>query len=413
MKFHLQSWLNLKFDIKIGVFLKQEKESPERDDNNISQKVKDGKHYICNRIFTFPLFFYNSSQRCVIISPEYKVKGREKMENRRIRIVDIADELGLSTATVSNVIHGKTKKISDETVRRVQELLEEKQYIPSMAGILLAQNNSRIIGVVVNNHEKYEAHVLEDNFIAAALNELSLEIEQAGYFMMVKTATRWEEIGRFASMWNMEGLVLVGFCEQDYMKLRGTMHIPFVIYDGELDKTERLCNLTIDNFDGGYQIGSYFRKMGHNKGLCISDNDICMDKERFEGFRAAMGEEGADFLMIPMEKEERRVFYRKKLKLLRTYSAIFAVSDYYAIEVMQFLQEQGVRVPEEISVAGFDDVPLCEMVCPTLTTIRQDKKKRAQLAIEMLEKLKEDQNAGTTVTLPVNLVERKSVAVKK
>ena len=64
------------------------------------------------------------------------------MEKERVRIIDIAEELGLSTATVSNVIHGKTGKISDETVRRVQKLLEERQYIPSMAGILLAQNNS-------------------------------------------------------------------------------------------------------------------------------------------------------------------------------------------------------------------------------------------------------------------------------
>ena len=71
------------------------------------------------------------------------------MEEHRVRIRDIADELGLSTATVSNVLHGKTNKISDETVQRVQALLEERQYIPSMAGILLAQNSSKIIGVVV------------------------------------------------------------------------------------------------------------------------------------------------------------------------------------------------------------------------------------------------------------------------
>ena len=81
------------------------------------------------------------------------------MEQPRVTIRDIAEELGLSTATVSNVIHGKTKKISDETVQRVQALLEEKQYIPSMAGILLAQNSSRIIGVVVNDHEIGRAHV--------------------------------------------------------------------------------------------------------------------------------------------------------------------------------------------------------------------------------------------------------------
>ena len=64
----------------------------------------------------------------------------------RVRIADIAEELGLSTATISNVIHGKTKKISDETVKRVQALLEERQYIPSMAEILLARNNSRMAG---------------------------------------------------------------------------------------------------------------------------------------------------------------------------------------------------------------------------------------------------------------------------
>ncbi|MBQ2409892.1 MAG: LacI family DNA-binding transcriptional regulator, partial [Selenomonadaceae bacterium] len=120
---------------------------------------------------------------------------------QRVRIVDIARELGVSTATVSNVIHGKTKKISDATVKRVQKLLEERQYIPSMAGLLLAQNNSRIIGIVINNHGKYEGHVLEDPFVAASLNALSIEIEKSGYFMMVKTTTRLSDIVKFASMW--------------------------------------------------------------------------------------------------------------------------------------------------------------------------------------------------------------------
>ena len=68
------------------------------------------------------------------------------MTQNRVRIVDVADALGLSTATVSKVIHGKTEKISDKTVKRVQQELERSGYIPNMAGILLARNNSRIIG---------------------------------------------------------------------------------------------------------------------------------------------------------------------------------------------------------------------------------------------------------------------------
>ncbi len=73
------------------------------------------------------------------------------MTQDRIRIADVADALGLSTATVSKVIHSKTEKISDKTVKRVQQELERSGYIPNMAGILLARNNSKIIGVVVND----------------------------------------------------------------------------------------------------------------------------------------------------------------------------------------------------------------------------------------------------------------------
>ena len=87
----------------------------------------------------------------------------------RVRICDIAEELGLSTATVSNVIHGKTNKVSDETVQRVTALLEKRRYIPSMAGILLAQNSSGIIGVFVNDHPKYAGHTLRDGFLASVL----------------------------------------------------------------------------------------------------------------------------------------------------------------------------------------------------------------------------------------------------
>lgn len=87
----------------------------------------------------------------------------------RVRICDIAEELGLSTATVSNVIHGKTNKVSDETVQRVTALLEKRRYIPSMAGILLARYSSGIIGVFVNDHPKYEGHTLRDGFLASAL----------------------------------------------------------------------------------------------------------------------------------------------------------------------------------------------------------------------------------------------------
>lgn len=330
------------------------------------------------------------------------------MGEDRVRIVDIAEELGLSTATVSNVIHGKTKKISDETVKRVQELLEQRQYIPSMAGILLAQNDSRIIGVVINDHEKYEGHVLEDGFIASCLNALAEETSRQGYFMMVKTTGDWNEISRFASMWNMEGLVVIGFCEQDYKKLRENMHIPFVVYDGYFDGQGKLSNIVIDNHSGGVQVGNYLASKGHSKVLCISDNDICVDLERFQGLKEVILK--AQLMIVPMEKEKRYEFYQRKLEEIRRYTAIFAVSDYYAVDIMHFLHLQNIKIPEEMSIVGFDDTALGRMCHPSLTTVRQESSMRAEKALWLLKKLKNEQCSGETVILPVSLVERESVS---
>lgn len=329
------------------------------------------------------------------------------MEERRVRICDIAEELGLSTATVSNVLHGKTNKVSDETVRRVQAALEEREYIPSMAGILLAQNASRIIGVVVNDHEKYEAHALEDVFIAASLNALSTEIERAGLFMMLKKTTRREDILRFASMWNLDGLVLIGFCDADYAYLRSHMRVPFVVYDGYCPATERIYNITIDNHSGGFQVGRHFRETGHRRALCLSDNCVCVDKDRWEGFREGFGD-GAEFRQIPMQKAERERFYRENLEELRSFSAVFAVSDFYALELMHVLQAQGISVPGEIAVAGFDDTPACRQSLPALTSVRQDVALRARIALEKLRDLREKQETETEIVLPVTLVVRES-----
>ena len=330
------------------------------------------------------------------------------MEEQRVRICDIAEELGLSTATVSNVIHGKTKKISDETVKRVMALLDERQYFPNMASILLAQNSSKIIGVFVNDHEKYEGHTLEDFFISSSLNYLSTEIENSGQFMMVKKAKCAENIIEFASMWNMDGIVVIGFCDQDYMYLRNHIRIPFVVYDGFCKNPEKILNITLDNYDGGYQVGCYLKEIGHRRALCISDNDICVDRERLMGFSKGFSPGIADFLSIPMRKDERWEFYRQNLDSIKKASAIFAVSDYYAIDMICFLNEQGISVPEDISVAGFDDIPMCRMVWPTLTTVKQDGALRARLAIEKLRDLKEKKNVDTDIRLPVSLVVRKS-----
>ncbi len=332
---------------------------------------------------------------------------------QRVRIRDIADELGVSCATVSNVIHGKTQKVSAQTIARVQALLEKRQYIPSMAGLLLAQNDSRIIGVFLNDHEKYEGHPLEDAFLAASVNALSTEIEAQGQFMMVKKAKSAADILRFASMWNMDGVVMIGFCRQDYLYLRNHMHIPFVVYDGSCPSPERFVNITIDDRDGGAQVGALLRQLGHRRALCVADNQVGVDAARMQGFCEAFGAGNVAQLLVPMHRDDRLAFYARKLPLLRQVTAVFAVSDLYAIELIQFLHGQGLRVPDDLSVVGFDDIPLARQLHPALTTVRQDSTLRAKTALGMLRALRAAQDVSPTVTLPVELVVRESTACPK
>ena len=336
-------------------------------------------------------------------------EGMEMTQNR-VRIVDVADALGLSTATISNVIHGKTEKISDETVKRVQQELERSGYIPNMAGILLARNNSRIIGVVVNDHEKYEGRVLEDGFVMSSLNALSHEVNEKGYFLMIKTTSDIREIPVFASMWNMDGLILIGFCEADYESLRNQMRISFVVYDGYFEKCSKVVNLVIDHYDGGYQAGKYLKELGHKKALCLADNFICMDKERIEGFRKAF-EHGETYRWeIPKTEKERMRFYEDNyMQLLKSnVTAVFAVSDFYALEFMRFLQGKNIQIPEDIQIIGFDDNMASRESNPSLTTIHQEANLRAKAAIECLEAMRDGAEYKTEIVLPVDLVKRES-----
>ena len=141
----------------------------------------------------------------------------------------------------------------------------------------------------------------ELEFICAAINYLSDEIENAGYYMMLKKMTEIMDIVRFSSMWNLDGLIVIGFCEDEYQNLRDHIRIPFVVYDGFMKEQGRISNVTIDDFDGGRQVGEYLKEMGHCKVLCISDNDICMDRDRYNGLNNGLGKT-ADFLVIPMRK---------------------------------------------------------------------------------------------------------------
>ena len=336
------------------------------------------------------------------------------MNENRITIKDIAEELGVSTATVSNVIHGKTKKISQQTVAKVQEKIEKSGYLPNMAAVLLAQNTSKIVCIVLSNDKKYENKMIEDPFVSGMLNYLSKELAKNDYFVMLKEESDIHEIVRYASMWNMAGLVLIGFCAMDYEKLRNNMHIPFVVVDSYQKDVHKYSDVGVDNIHGGFLAGEYLIKKGHKKIMFLSDNDEDCDHDRYVGLTNAMKAanlsfDKKDFKMLSPYNEDRLKIYEKMYREINEYTAAFVASDMYAIEFMNFLLGKGVSIPKDFSIMGFDDIPLASMVNPALTTVSQDLEYRSKVAVELLEELINGESEGRMVLLPVDVVERKSV----
>lgn len=135
-----------------------------------------------------------------------------------------------------------------------------------------------------------------------------------------------------------------------------------------------------------------------------------MDKERIEGFRKAFEPGETLIWQIPKTEKERMIFYQEKFqKLLESrVTAVFAVSDYYALEFMRFLQGKGIRIPEDMQIIGFDDNMASRESNPALTTIHQDAALRAKTAIECIEAMRDGRYYEAEILLPVELVKRGS-----
>jgi len=332
-----------------------------------------------------------------------------------ITIKEIAKQLNMSTTTVSNVIHGKTGEVSEETQKIVQDFLNKVDYVPNISARNLAQNESKLIGLALKARaDKYE-NLIMDPFVSVLIGGVEEAIRRAGYFMMLYISSDTTEIMRHVSTWNVDGLILFGMLNDDGIRVSEKYKKPIVCIDTySIEGLKHFTNVGLDDEQGAYDMAKYLISQGHRKIAFLSDNMTGVDLARLTGYKKALDEAGinyeeSNFLKIRPRSDELEYSLEEICRRARDFTAILCVSDLYAVTLMSAFEDRGISVPDDISITGFDDNMLGQLHRPALTTVHQDIKEKGKIATETLLKQLNNQKTPNQIVMPTHLVIRDSV----
>ena len=312
-----------------------------------------------------------------------------------VTIKDMAEILGISTTTVSNVIHGKTTQVSQKTVEKVQKLLEEYEYVPNISARNLANNSSGIIGMVIKGRRDRIDDLIANSFLGNLVSAIEAET-RAGYFMMLYISDDINELMRHVSTWNVDGLILNGILHDDFARIKSRYRKPAVLIDSYAPRNVAdYVNVGLDDEQACYDMAKYLLENGHRKMAFLADNMEGVDYQRYMGFLRALHDYGVEtnednLIMIHPGILERKSNMQEIYEKSKNFTAFMCCSDYYAVMLMSDFMDRGMKIPEELSFVGFDDDLTAKLVC--------------------LEKLiRGEKLEKKNYTLPVELVFRDSV----
>lgn len=327
----------------------------------------------------------------------------------------IAKEAGVSTATVSNVINGNYHKVSQETMLKVQKIIEENDYRPSATARSLASKESKIIGVIIPNVSRDESFSASP-YNTQILGLLENYVRKKGYYLMVRCASECKEIIPLFSSWNVDGMILFGAFRNEVEDIRNHLNVPTVYIDTYAENME-IANVGIDDYKGGYLAARYLLGKGHRK-IAFVGPDVHSPgviQQRYQGFSDACAEEGVEITSEHIFKADTTyrngIIIGQKIAISDyKFTAVAAMSDVVAFGVMEGLRVCGVNVPNDISVIGFDDLPECCYSNPKLTTISQKVEQKAFLVGEYLFKMiRKKKTITVNKKIDVEIIERQSV----
>jgi LacI family transcriptional regulator len=333
--------------------------------------------------------------------------------DRPLTLTEVAAAAGVSVPTVSKVINQRSD-VAPATRERVQRVLTEHGYVVNRAGRSLRQGKSRQIDVISQDLDSYYAFQILRG-IQDALLSTDLRAVLASTHDRRRRELQW--IQRLADG-STDGAILI-LADRTSLHLQELRRraIPFVVVDqaGELGPDDLSVSAT--NWSGAKAATDYLLSLGHRRiAALLGPPDFPATRARLDGYRAALMAAGPsiDESLIrygDWQTEAAIAQTEQLLQLPAPPTAIFAGNDNQALGVYRALYQHGLRVPDDMSVVGFDDLPYAALVTPALTTVRQPLLEMGRVATTMLLRLIAGEEVESVrVELATPLIVRESCA---
>jgi LacI family transcriptional regulator len=332
--------------------------------------------------------------------------NRRRRKDGLVTIRNVAEATGLSVATVSMVLNGVGRRIPPATQRLVQEKAKEVGYSPNVLARSLRSKRTRSVGVLVFD--------IADPYCSLMIRGIDSFLGDAGYLPVLadlqNNPKRFGQCIRMFMERRVEGLIAIAnpiSLSGDLSAIFQDYEVPIVIIGGEMSG-DRTGSVVVDNSTGTRVAVEYLYKLGHREFAVIKGPRAMSDSApRWKGIVKSFREKGiridrSNVVQIQGLNSSYEQGYKLTEKLLAgggQFTALLAFDDLTACAAITALTQAGVRVPDDCSVVGFDDVPIAAFYNPPLTTVRQHLERQGTLGAQMMQRLLSPPQNGLRETL--------------
>lgn len=333
------------------------------------------------------------------------------MASKKVTIKDVAREAGVSISTVSNALND-VDVLHPDTKRHILEVAERLNYIPNINGRNLKAQATNVIGLFITSIKGPYYGTLSDSIYS--------ECKKHGYELNIFVSDKPNNIMTNILGKRVDGAIILNdWVKEPQLKMLVENEIPTVFIDRE-QAAPHISSVIFDSLYEGEQAARYLLELGHKTFAFIQGVDNNYDSsERRRGFEKVLKQAGItlqeDYILQGDFEQEVaynavKEFLEKGLPLP---DAIFAANDESAIGTIEALLDEGIKVPEQVSVIGCDDIDLAKRVRPSITTIRTSFERQGAQAVEKLVHMIKDGAEGAIETLHGRIIPRESTCLKE